>query len=1073
MKRKTLFLGAFFCFFSLALQAQWATSYTNSSGTRNYCDAKFITTTVGYVLAQEGEVLKTTDGGATWTVKTPVPGTTAAGAGSPKTMASFDFISETTGFVVGQNGLIYKTTDGALTWSAAISIGVGSTTGQNPITRYLNSIRFYDSNTGFILGNLGTVIKTTDGGTTWNRIINEPTSATGFPNTSSHYYFGSIIDATTLRIAPAFYTMGLLSGTTLTAATNITTNSTYYGAYFFDANNGYVVGYRGNNTYADILKTTDGGTTWTQTINTGANNTTAGTTLRSVTFTDTNNGIAVGLLGSVYETSDAGNSWTKNNNALFTGAGALLNVSKLANGHKFIVGVNKIFRYSIPVITGTATASAFTTTYGTASGAQTFSVSGSYLTANLVANAPTGFEVSSDGTNYGSTATFTPSSGSASGTLSIRLKADAAVSGTYNSQNIVLSSTGATSVNIVTAASGNVVSPATLTITASNQSVVYGSATATVTGAGTYAPSGFVNNETASVISGSITYTTNYTNTTAAGTAGVTITPVVAGLSATNYSFTPANGTITITAADVSVSSSNTDVSTLTLSPASNITVSGTGSLVINQNTEVASVAVAAGGKLTINSGRSLAGTVTLESTETSTATLLDEYTVPTLTATVKQHVSAGRNWYLSAPVSAADYSWLSRGTSVQEWNEASKAWVPVISGTLVKGKGYVQVATSSPAVTGTTGTVNVTGTTNSGDVAITVSRTESGSSRGFNLIGNPYPSYLKWSGTDGFITDAGNSGISTSFWYRTQNTSNAYVFTTYNGTSHLVVGGSSVNSVLNEYIPPMQAFWIRVDENIGKTTHNVNLTFKNTMRVHGVGDNNKFKAPKADERQLVRLQLANGVQSDEALIYFDAAAANTFDNYDSPKMLNNSSTLPDIYSTIGAERLAINGLNTVTDNMELPLGFTLKAATTGLKLKVSELTNFTSGTRVYLLDKEQNNQTELLPTTEYTFNTSVSTTNNESRFSLLFRAPGVSTGIDNLAKPDAKVFVNAANEITIIAPVKCNYVIYNAVGQQVTEGITTVNRTIANGINDSGVYVVRVYENGISNSTRVILNRK
>jgi hypothetical protein len=112
-----------------------------------------------------------------------------------------------------------------------------------------------------------------------------------------------------------------------------------------------------------------------------------------------------------------------------------------------------------PTITGSATTSPFTTSQGTASTAQTFSISGANLTANLIATAPTGFEVSSDGTTYGSTATFTQSSGSASGTLHIRLAATATV-GTYNSQTIVLSSTGATSVNITTPASGNIVSSA-------------------------------------------------------------------------------------------------------------------------------------------------------------------------------------------------------------------------------------------------------------------------------------------------------------------------------------------------------------------------------------------------------------------------------------------------------------------------------------------------------------------------------------------------------------------------------------------------------------------------------------
>lgn len=160
---------------------------------------------------------------------------------------------------------------------------------------------------------------------------------------------------------------------------------------------------------------------------------------------------------------------------------------------------------STPTITGAATATAFTTTYGTDSAAQTFSVSGSNLTANLVATAPAGFEVSPDGTTYGSTATFAQTSGSASGSLRIRLAATAPVTGAYNSQNIVLSSTGATSVNIATAASGNAVSAKSLTITgltAQNKNWD-GTTTASVTGTPAY--DGLVNSETFSV-TGSVTW---------------------------------------------------------------------------------------------------------------------------------------------------------------------------------------------------------------------------------------------------------------------------------------------------------------------------------------------------------------------------------------------------------------------------------------------------------------------------------------------------------------------------------------------------------------------------------------
>ena len=97
------------------------------------------------------------------------------------------------------------------------------------------------------------------------------------------------------------------------------------------------------------------------------------------------------------------------------------------------------------------------------------------------------------------------------------------------------------------------IAKATLTITANPQTVAYGTAANTVTGNGSYTPSGFVNSETAAVISGSASYTTTYTATSAPG-ASVSITPVVSGLTATNYDFTPANGTVTVTAATTTVS---------------------------------------------------------------------------------------------------------------------------------------------------------------------------------------------------------------------------------------------------------------------------------------------------------------------------------------------------------------------------------------------------------------------------------------------------------------------------------------------------------------------------------------
>ena len=155
-------------------------------------------------------------------------------------------------------------------------------------------------------------------------------------------------------------------------------------------------------------------------------------------------------------------------------------------------------------ITSTGTLVPLSTIYGTPSSVQIISISGTGLTDNITATAPTGVQVSSDGTDYASTAIFVQSGGSVSGSLRVRLAATAPVSGAYDSQNIVLSS-GAINVNVTTAASGNSVAAKALTIsglTAANKDFD-GTTAVTVSGTPTFV--GLANGETYSV-NGSVTW---------------------------------------------------------------------------------------------------------------------------------------------------------------------------------------------------------------------------------------------------------------------------------------------------------------------------------------------------------------------------------------------------------------------------------------------------------------------------------------------------------------------------------------------------------------------------------------
>ena len=198
--------------------------------------------------------------------------------------------------------------------------------------------------------------------------------------------------------------------------------------------------------------------------------------------------------------------------------------------------------------TTSATSADFTTTYGAASSNQTFTIAGTSLTANITATAGTGFQVSSDGGTYGSNATFTQSSGSASGTLYARLAATAAASGNYTSATVAtLSSTSATSRTISTDSAGSAVSTRSLTITANNESKSFGNTVSSGSGKIAFTSSGLQNSE--GIGSVTLTYAGGYNANDLVG--NYTITPSAAtggNFTASNYGISYGNGTLTVTA---------------------------------------------------------------------------------------------------------------------------------------------------------------------------------------------------------------------------------------------------------------------------------------------------------------------------------------------------------------------------------------------------------------------------------------------------------------------------------------------------------------------------------------------
>jgi len=88
-----------------------------------------------------------------------------------------------------------------------------------------------------------------------------------------------------------------------------------------------------------------------------------------------------------------------------------------------------------------------------------------------------------------------------------------------------------------------------LTITANDRAIAQGTGSGYVTGAlnNTYTVTNLQGNDTtSSVITGTVTYTTNYTTASANGQTGLYIRPVVTGLSAVNYTFVGVDGIVSV-----------------------------------------------------------------------------------------------------------------------------------------------------------------------------------------------------------------------------------------------------------------------------------------------------------------------------------------------------------------------------------------------------------------------------------------------------------------------------------------------------------------------------------------------
>jgi hypothetical protein len=245
------FLLAILVCAALAGQTTWHKIASGTTKKLNTID--FPSSQVGYIGANDSLLLKSTNGGLTWS-PVAVSGVTFNLGGSH--ILNLDFVSDSIGFMsVGPYGGAYKTTDGGSTWTQLVPQGT---------ICFLQGLYFFDAQNGFIAGSgcfqgeaidkmsSGTLAKANIFHPTWNSahmVVDIDFYNTSFGLAASRS--GNILRTTDGGLNWDSIPTGKPDTIPLTSVAVINNTLAYAG--YDDRGNGY-----------GFLLSTDGGLTWSE-----------------------------------------------------------------------------------------------------------------------------------------------------------------------------------------------------------------------------------------------------------------------------------------------------------------------------------------------------------------------------------------------------------------------------------------------------------------------------------------------------------------------------------------------------------------------------------------------------------------------------------------------------------------------------------------------------------------------------------------------------------------------------------------------------------------------------------------
>ena len=344
---------------------------------------------------------------------------------------------------------------------------------------------------------------------------------------------------------------------------------------------------------------------------------------------------------------------------------------------------------------------------------------------------------------------------------------------------------------------------------------------------------------------------------------------------------------------------------------------------------------------------------VTVNSVDIGSGASLIANSVFSGTVTYNRNLST-TNWYLiSSPVNGQDIDTFisaedlatgstSNNIGLASYDNTSEAWSYYQSG--ATGSGNFVLGSAKSIKLATAGTISFTGTMPVSDLGIQINN----NTNGYNLIGNPYPSYIPINtnadSSNNILTINSSKLTEMTLWLWNQATDN---YEPINQADQA------------KYISPAQGFFV-------KTSGNNTFNFTEAMQSHQTDTFQKLK----NNRPEISVMLSDGVDTYSTKIYYINGATTQFDNgYDSTifdGVTNNFAIYTHLIANSNGENLAIQSLpNTNLDTMIVPVGI-IAESEQEISISVNAI-NIPQGINIYLEDKNDNSFTLLDGTTAYT----------------------------------------------------------------------------------------------------------